>query len=111
MLWSRNVVYPERGTLLSLCADPPSPQEKSGKGRLWFTVVNRVWRPRDFSRNVWKWFDWLLVVDHYSMIGFRARRQNIACSIVCSYSDPGISEKRKETEIFIERFFSRTKKL
>ena len=45
------------------------------------------------------------------LIGFRARRQNIAYSIVCSYSDPGISEKRKETEIFIERFFSRTKKL
>ena len=24
----------------------------------------------------------------------------------CSYSDPGILEKRKETKIFIERFFS-----
>ena len=26
------------------------------------------------------------------------------------YSDPGISEKRKETKIFIERFLSHTKK-
>ena len=29
----------------------------------------------------------------------------------CNYSDPGISEKRKETKIFIERFFSHIKKL
>ena len=39
---------------------PPSRQEKSEKGSLWFTVANRVWRPRDFSRNVWK-IIWLAV--------------------------------------------------
>ena len=41
---------------------PPSRQEKSEKGGLWFTVANRVWRPRDFSRNVWK-IIWLALVD------------------------------------------------
>ena len=69
-----------------------------------------------------KWFDWLLLVDHTAswkwgiLIGFRACHQNIdhihRQLHACSFSDPGISpEKRKESEIFIERFFSRTKKL
>ena len=39
---------------------PPSRQEKSEKGSLWFTVANRVWRPRDFSWNVCK-IIWLAV--------------------------------------------------
>ena len=68
---------------------PPSRQEKSEKGGLWFTVDNRVWRPRDFSRNVWK-IIWLAVtrrqermIYHYIvkwgiLIGSRACRQYIA---------------------------------
>ena len=52
------------------------------------------------------------------MIGFRAFRQNITgkqpennyisrtTTRMLSFSDPGISEKRKETEIFIEKFFA-----
>ena len=52
---------------------PPSRQEKSEKGGLGFTVANRVWRPRNFSRNVWK-IIWLAVtrrqermIYHYIM--------------------------------------------
>ena len=43
----------------------PSPQKKIGKERLWFTVDNRVQRPRDFFRNVWKMI-WL-VISHTSL--------------------------------------------
>ena len=40
---------------------PPSSEEKLEKEHLWFTVVIRVWRPRDCSRNVWKMI-WLAVI-------------------------------------------------
>ena len=49
---------------LSLCTAAP-PLKKIGKERLWFTVDNRVQRPRDFFRNVWKMI-WL-VISHTSL--------------------------------------------
>ena len=51
----------------SLCTDPPfpppSPQEKSEKGRLWFTVANRVCSPRDFPEIVKNY-----LIGYYSWI-------------------------------------------
>ena len=39
--------------------------------------------------------------------GLSTRRIKVLLLLLsCSYSDPGILEKRKETKIFIERFFS-----
>ena len=39
------------GELAFIQTSLPPLSKKSEKGRLWFTVANRRWRPRDFSRN------------------------------------------------------------
>ena len=57
-------LIPEDARITSLCTAAPS-LKKIGKERLWFTVDNRVQRPRDFFRNVWKMI-WL-VISHTSL--------------------------------------------
>ena len=58
------VLNEKNKTIVSLCTAAP-PLKKIGKERLWFTVDNRVQRPRDFFRNVWKMI-WL-VISHTSL--------------------------------------------
>ena len=58
------VLNEKNKTIVSLCTAAP-PLKKIGKERLWFTVNNRVQRPRDYFRNVWKMI-WL-VISHTSL--------------------------------------------
>ena len=53
LLSFRSLIKVYHHELPSLCTAAP-PLKKIGKERLWFTVDNRVQRPRDFFRNVWK---------------------------------------------------------
>ena len=68
---------------VSLCIAVPSPQKKLEKGHLWFTFAHCVWRPCDFSQNVWKMI-WLGVtrrsLHHVNedFYGFRTCHQNMA---------------------------------
>ena len=92
--------FGRKSLTLALVQSPPPIRKKSEKGHLWFTVAKRVRSPRDFSRNVWQMI-WLAVTR-------RSRRKLHACkhASLSSPSDPGTSEKTKETKIFKQSFLA-----
>ena len=53
------------GPKYSLCTATHSPQKIIGKEHLRFTVDNRVQYHVIFLEMCGKWFDWLLLIDHY----------------------------------------------